>query len=469
MNQQRWALSNGRRLCTVMSLAVLTMAILGSSVAMGAVERPLMLAIRVRNDAIKVDGRLDEWPKAAFEDPYERVADSPDFSSAILTQAAHGAWLGVDDLSARVRAAVTADTLYISGTIRDQLLFNEGNADAPWVGDEFEVFIDANPPEKRFQAELNENYAQFIFVPEHLWENSTGTFIWRTAKYPGVTAASRLTPLGYTFEVAIPKDVVPYWQAHHDMDSIGFDVQIGDIDNPGLIGHDAGPKINMELLQPFPHFRSAVELSTLQFDPKVKKTPRYKERAERALPGYASAQQLLDNFNAPGIERKANASLGRADLARKAALFILLKRTELTADTEAISAILKEPVDTSPRGWLLDARVYALMVLAERKKLPAAHTLQQFGTSEDLVLQQTALWAIGVNGDASVTPELAQLFNHTTGLTQEIVAISLARLGDRSSVAMLKTIASRDRGQTFGMLSLQLLKDLGIEYSPQAP
>lgn len=468
MSEQQWGMAH-RRLCGLLSVVVVAMALWGDTVARGADERPVMRAVRVRDGAINIDGRLADWPAAAFANPYERVADSPSFSGAILTQAGHGAWMGKDDLSAQVRAAVDSTTLYLSGMVRDQLLFNEGNADTPWVGDEFEVFLDANPPEKRFQSGTNENFAQFIFVPEHLWSHSTGTFIWRAAKYPGVIAASRLTPLGYTFEVAIPKDVVPYWQAHHEMESIGFDVQIGDIDSPGLIGHDAGPKINFELLQPFSHFKSTVELSTLQFDSRVTTSKRHNEQPERKLPGYAAAQQLLDHFDSPDIERQANAALRHADLARKAALFILSKRAELTADTQAIAAMLKEPEDKSPKGFLLDARVYAFMTLAAQKKLPAAEMLRQYGASDDLVLQQSALWAVGLNGDRSVTPELAKLFVTTTGLTQEIAAISLARLGDKSSVAMLKTFAWRDRGQSFGLLSQQLLKELGVDNTPPAP
>ena len=77
------------------------------------------------------------------------------------------------------------------------------------------------------------------------------------------------------------------------------------------------------------------------------------------------------------------------------------------------------------------------------------------------MLQQTALWAIGLNGDRGVAPALAKLFPTTTGLTQEIVAISLARLGDQSSVTLLKTIAQRDRGQSFGILQPAIAQGVG--------
>jgi len=233
-----------------------------------------------------------------------------------------------------------------------------------------------------------------------------------------------------------------------------------------LIGHDAGPKINMELLQPYPHFNSAAQLSTLQFDPALTTSTPRKARPDHTLPGYEAAQKLLDHFDAPGSERQANAALKHADLARKAALFILSKREELPADTQAIAAILRAPEDKSRGGFTLDARVYALMALAERRQLPAAEALTRYGASDDLVLQQTALWAIGLNGDRSVAPALAKLFPTTTGLTQEIAAISLARLGDKTSVPLLKTIAQRDRGQSFGILSQQLLSALGGDNTP---
>lgn len=443
-------------------MVLAAMAWWGAGAVRGADARPVMRALRVRDGAITVDGRLDDWPAAAFADPYERVADSLAHSSSVLTQAGHGAWMGPDDLSAHVRAAVDSTTLYVSATIRDQLLFNEGNAESPWVGDEFEIFLDANPANTRFQDGTNENYAQFIFVPEHLWPHAHGTFIWRSAKYPGVVAASRITPLGYTIEVAIPMDVVPNWKAHHELDSIGFDVQIGDIDSPGLIGHDAGSKIYMDLLRPSQHFRSAAQLSTLQFDAEVTPSQPRKALPDHTLPGYDQAQRLLDHFDAPGIARQANAVLGHADLARKAALFILSKRAELSANTRAIAAILRAPEDNSPAGFMLDTRVYALMALAERKALPASETLTRFGNSDNLVLQQTALWALGLNGDRSVAPALAKLYAATTGPTKEILAFSLARLGDNSSVATLKEIAQRDHGQADGILSLHLLSELGF-------
>ena len=457
MNVQLFTL--GRNIC----FGLLTLSKI--AVVYGADVRPVMPAVRVRTGAIAIDGRLEDWPKAAFSPKYQRVADSPEFSSSILTQAGHGPWLGKDDLSAQICAAIDGKTLYLCGTVRDQLLFNEGTVDTPWVGDEFELFLDVNPPEKRFVSGTNENFAQFIFVPAHLWEKQPTNFIWSTVKKHAVSAASRLTPLGYTFEIAVPMAVLPYWNEHKDMDSIGFDMQIGDIDSPGIIGHDAGPKINMEFLQPFPHFKSTVELSTLQFDAKVTKSKRYKTAPEK-LPGYAAAQKLLDNFDALDIARQANAMLGKADLARKAALFILSKRADLTADVPAILAILQEPEDTTSTGFLLDARVYAFMALAERKKLPAADILRQYGASKDMVLQQTALWAIGLNGDRSVAPELVNLLAVNSGLTQEIIAVSLARLGDNSGAAILKTIAVRDRGQSFGILSLKLLKELGIDVTP---
>ena len=369
------------RLRALLAVLLAALAPWCGSVARGAEARPVMHAIRVRDGAIKIDGRLDDWPAAAFAAPYERVADSLRFTGEFLTQAGHGLWQGSDDLSAHVRVAVDATTLYVSATIRDQLLFNEGNADTPWVGDEFEIFLDANPPDKRFQHGTNRKLRPVYLRARASVAARERNFIWRAAKYPGIVAASRITPLGYTIEVAIPKDVVPYWRAHHELDSIGFDVQIGDIDSPGVIGHDAGPKINMELLQQCPHFNTAAQLSTLRFDPTVTTSKPRKEQPDHTLPGYDTAQQLLDHFDAPGIERQANAALKHADLARKAALFILSKRAELPADTPVIAAILREPEDKSPAGFTLDTRVYALMALAERKQLPAGEALTQFGTA----------------------------------------------------------------------------------------
>ena len=119
----------------------------------------------------------------------------------------NGEWDGADDCSYVARFAHDSKYLYIAGIVRDQLWFNAGGPDNPWVGDDLEVYIDSNPVDKQFQKDLNENDVQFIFIPDHISQNGNGVFIWRADRYPGVMAASRLTPLGYTLEIAIPKDV----------------------------------------------------------------------------------------------------------------------------------------------------------------------------------------------------------------------------------------------------------------------
>ena len=183
-------------------------------------DRPTMSALRVPDGAIKIDGHLDDWPAASGGAPYQASANSADH--VLHTRPENGPWSGPADLSATVRAAHDAKFLYLAVQVKDQLWFNAGGSEFPWAGDAVEVYLDANPIASQFQKGTNLNFAQFIFVPDHIYEAGDGIFIWRADKFPGVVAASRLTPVGYTMEVAIPKSVVPNWAANPDLASIGF-------------------------------------------------------------------------------------------------------------------------------------------------------------------------------------------------------------------------------------------------------
>jgi hypothetical protein len=419
-----------------------------------------MSALKVNEGAIKIDGRLDDWPSAKGNPAYQLNAAGPAYMNKDFTR---GPWEGEDDLSITVRAAHDSANLYVGGTVRDQLLFNEGTADDPWVGDDVEIYIDANPIDQQFRDGVNENCVQFIFIPEHINQNGHGVFVWHSDKFPGVIAASRLTPLGYSFELRIPTAVIPNWKANPNLPSIGFDVQVDDADTAGLLGHDAGPKEVMFLLQPFQHFLSAAKLGSLLLDTQTTRAKTKREKAGNSLPGYKQAQFLLDHFDDAHIDIKVNAALARPDLARKAALYILMRRPDLPADSNQIASILREPVSLAALSQLTDARIYAMIALAERHRLPAAETLAAFGESDNLLLRYTALRSIGLNGDKSVVPTLVKLFaaiQHPA--THELIAMTLAQLGDATSASVLKAVALRDRGQVTGNQCLKLLQDLGI-------
>ena len=427
-------------------------------------ERPLMHGVRVPDGAIVLDGRADDWNFAFPSRGYVMSAAAPSHFNPVLMR---GVWNGPDDLSYRMMAATDSKYLYLIVLVRDSLLYNGGdeeNPKAPWRGDDVEVYIDANPPHGRFQKGLNENTEQLIFVPEHLWAGEKGTPVWGAGNFAGVRAASRLTPTGYVMEVAIPKAIFPNWKAHPDIDSIGFDMMVGDIDSPGVIGHDPGEKLEMFLLDTHPHFESPANLGLLQFEQTPPRSGAKPATKDEVLPGYAAAQSILDHWDAPGIEKKANEALARPGLAQKAALFLFYRRPELSPDMGAMVAALKKKPGGALGSPLLDGRPYAMLALAERHQLPAAELFDGYAQNADPDLAQAFLYGLGLNGDKSIVPRLAKLYPTATGYTQDIIAVSLAELGDRTGVPTLKASGFGDAepNQPFAKRCKALLETLGI-------
>ena len=444
--------------------------LLGCAIMAGAVranDRTVVHGVRVPDGGIVVDGRAGDW-NFAFPSPgyVMSAADASHFNPVLM----RGTWNGPDDLSYRVTAATDSRYLYLLCVVRDSLLYNGGDEEnpiAPWRGDDVEVYIDANPPSGRFQKSLNENTEQFIFVPEHLWAGVKGTPIWGAGNFAGVRAASRLTPTGYVMEVAIPKADFPNWKAHPDMDSIGFDMMVGDIDSPGVIGHDPGEKLEMFLLDTHPHFERPANLSLLQFEQKAVPSENKQRSKDDALPGYAEAQSILDRWDEPGIEKEANKALAGPRLARKAALFLFYRRPDLSPDIGALVAALK----ARPGGKLFDGRPYAMLALAERHKLPAAEFFDAYAQNDDPDLAQAFLYALGVNGDKSIVPRLAKIYPTAkgyNGYTKDIIAVSLAELGDRTGVPTLEASGFGDTEdhQPFARKCRALLQTLGITRKP---
>ena len=117
-----------------------------------------------------------------------------------------------------------------------------------------------------------------------------------------------------------------------------------------------------------------------------------------------------------------------------------------------------------------DARIYAMVVLAERHKLPADSALVEYGDEGILQLRYTAIYCAGINGDHSAVRELVRLYPTSPGTrTQEMIATALAELGDPTGVPTLEGDAYRDRGQLTSKRDLDLLKQLGIDYTLKAP
>ncbi len=432
-----------------------------------AEDRPVLHAARVPDGAIRVDGRLDDWAQVPASPEYRKTAAQ---ASLLASYAQRAPWTGADDLSFTLLTAHDTNYLYVAASVRDQVLINEGGPDDPWIGDDFEVFIDASPPALRYADGINENCLHFTFVPQRLWNGSSETFVANVQRLPGVLAVSRLTPTGYTIEVKIPKALLPNWKTHPDLRDIGFDVMLSDNDWPGLYGHDAGGKEAMFALQPGMHFRSSEKLGTLVLDastaaPAGKALP--PDGAD--LPGYAFAQRLLDHFDNPQVEREIGRALRSHDISRKAALFVLARRPDLAGDTSRIIDALTAP-NPLPTHWpAIDPRVYAMIALSKRGKLPTADVVRLYESSDDVVFRHTALYCLGKNADKSIIPELVRLYqasaggNYETakGIDHEIIACSLAELGDPTGAETLQMVIARDKTQRTGVHCAKLLKQLG--------
>ena len=435
--------------------------------------RLVLHSARVPNGAIRVDGRLDDWAKLPASAEYRKTAAE---TPLLGDYAQKAPWTGPDDLSFTLMTAHDSKYLYLGASVRDQVLINEGGLEDPWVGDDFEVFIDASPPATRYGTGVNENCLQLTFVPQRLWNGSSQTFVWDAQKRPGVVAVSRVTPTGYTIEIKIPKALFPNWKATPDLSEIGFDVMVSDNDWPGLSGHDAGGKEAMFALQPDQHFRTAAKLGTLLLDRSVARwlaVPAPPDGAD--LPDYAEAQRLLDHFDGRNIGREIDRALHSRDISRKAALFILANRPKLAGDTAQMIDTLTPP-DPLPADWsAIDPRVYAMIALTARGKLPAAVVARLYGSSDDVVLRSTALYCLGKNGDKSIVSELVRLYKASEGSIQtpakgndhEIIACSLAELGDATGADMLQMVVARDRTQRTGRRCAELLKQLGIAVKPK--
>ena len=82
----------------------------------------------------------------------------------------------------------------------------------------------------------------------------------------------------------------PEWKANPDLPSVGFDIQVDDMDSPGLYGHDAGPKATLFALVPQAHFTSPENLGHLLLDQTVTQSRGTKEPVDTSAPGYEKAR-----------------------------------------------------------------------------------------------------------------------------------------------------------------------------------
>ena len=445
--------------------AVLKYAMLASVIAAGLAswaqdaKRPEVAAIRFPDNSIVIDGRDNDWLRAG--DALARckaVSNDKGLWGAPNTQ--RGEWTGPDDLSMTVWLATDSQNFYVLGDVRDQFLTNTSSVAMPFFGDDFEIFIDANPADARFAQAKNENVRQLIFVPSYLNPEWPKVLIWEEATNPGVTAASRLRPWGYTIELKVPKALFPNWKAHPDMDSIGFDVMLNEADAPGVDCVHPAIKGAFYLLEVAPHFMSPAKLGLARLEtqptalapaqPPAPPTPpdqliEAMKAASQPKDAYAVAQHLLDYLPTDQAGKVAEAAMPSDKLPiRKAGLFILAQRPQFPAPIPALEAMVN-PTDsaygTFPNHDLCQ---YAMVALTRRGKLPAEKVFGFYTRSNDPQVRLTFVWALGVNGDRKIVPQLIKLLYDGNLRVRMMAAMSLGALGDPAAVAPLQEMAASD-------------------------
>ena len=423
-------------------------------------ERPQIHGWRVPDNSITVDGQRADWERAGVAFTQGGVGAS-DASHLEVANPDRGGFGGASDCSYTVWAAMDARYLYLYAEVRDQVLASEVGKDEIYFGDDFEVFIDANPPAERFAKKGNENVRQFIFLPSWVNSQQPAGVIAGAEKNPGVKMASRIKPDGYVLEVAIPKALFPAWQAHPESDSVGFDVVVNEADAPGLDGTHPTVKYAMFLLSAGFHPGSPEKLGTLDFHPAPPLTPLLPETAKptpsAVLAALSSAkadpvilaQQVLDCIGDDQAAELAAAALAHPSPAvRKAGLYLLAKRPELPAPVEALTAFIARPTkeDIYARYYDYDLRTYAMMALALRGKLPVNDDSFGFYTrlASAQSLELTYIWCLGVNGDCAAVRHLGRLLYDSNLRVRIKAAIALGQLGDPAAVPALEEMAAND-------------------------
>lgn len=416
-------------------------------------------ALRVADGVISVDGRDTDWLKIVEREASRITAADEKHLYFINTD--RGVYGGPADSSIETWLAVDTQKVYLFANVHDQSLFNDTRPDNTYEGDDFEVFIDANPPEARFAKVKNENVRQLIFLPAYLNPQQPKDFVWQAANCPGVVMASHLTPWGYQIEISIPKALFPAWKANPEMDSFGFDVQAVDADSPGQDGMHPSYKYACILLTPGVLFDSSVDYgnatvspqpATLVEPPAASRTlldidamlARIPTATEADAP--TLAQALLDNMRNVRISEAINVALdSKLETLRKTALFMLAKRPEIAAPIDKLLAIAA-PLKDVAYGQIgaHDILCYTLVALAERHQLPVDDWFGFYTRLPNPQVSLTYCWSLGINGDRHATPLLAKLLYDSNLRIRIKAAMALGELKDPNALPALEEMLAND-------------------------
>lgn len=422
-----------------------------------AEDRPGTMAMRVPDGSITVDGKGDDW--AAFGEAFARTTAKTTDAGWGSAMTDRGEYHGEDDCSMTVHLAVDSRNLYVLADVRDNFLVNTADAESPYFGDDFEIFIDANPPESRYAETRNENCKQLIFVPGSINPKWREAFVWQAEQNPGVKAASRLRPWGYTIEVVVPKDLIPNWKDHPEMNSVGIDVMAEDCDAPGVDASHPAIKGVMWLLRVGQHFQTSALLGELRVDENTSLQATHTNvpsdtddqqliEALTAAPVGADGgenalvQQVLDEIGNDSAGRIAAAAIKSNPALIKAGLFILSQRPELPLP-EALHAAVRSRTHGPP--WNdADLRKYAMLAIARRGSFKDANWFDDNMADKDPATQLTALYCAGISGDETLVPKLIPLLKDPNLRIRMMAAMALGMIGDGSAVPALQEMAQSD-------------------------
>jgi len=428
-----------------------------------AAPRVTAAAICVADGVIKVDGRDDDWRGLGAALERCKIA-SETKEKMLIWEPLFGGYGGPEDASLTVYTAHDSKNLYILADVHDDLLINQSTAESPFMGDDFEVYIDAGPAGVRFTTSKTPDYMQLIFLPGHLNTALPRPLIWQGKARPGVQAASRLRPWGYSIEIAIPTALFPNWAANPGLDSIGFDVMTTDCDTAGIDCHHAAVKSSCYALSPAQHHASAEHLALLKLEQGVPLLPspiagqektysinRLCKMAKTATPENAEmvAQAILDRIDDKQAGKLADAAVRSPQpLVRKAGLFVLYQRKELKAPVAQMAGLLSihaqtetiPPTLTEQSVW-----VYAMLALAERGQLPVIAASPYTMAINVPAVRLSTIWALGLNADGKAVKELsAALHDEKNYRARMAAALALGILGDPAALPALQETETKD-------------------------
>ncbi|MCM8782416.1 MAG: hypothetical protein NC828_05135, partial [Candidatus Omnitrophica bacterium] len=159
-----------------------------------------------RTNAIKIDGKLDEWDTSS---PYE-IAEKK------YVVYGGGAWGGLQDTSYKFYTAWDKNAFYVAIDINDDKFVQEKTGSDMWEGDHAEVWFDVDYYGDMTEALNSDDDFQIGLSPGNFSDLREEVHIWTPVlpeelKYKElIEIASFKTQNGYIIEARIPKEVLFY-------------------------------------------------------------------------------------------------------------------------------------------------------------------------------------------------------------------------------------------------------------------